>query len=108
MRSLVKVTTVIVAACMILSAESSSEAQEAVPTSPELVPLQRFIGFWDWNVVIKRSEWAPDNTKMTGDVTVKPMLGKRNSDRYILCGKLGRVGCERSVRELLAAFSRRA
>jgi len=77
MRSLVKTTTVVAAVGVFLLSGLPSEAQEATPDpqSPELKPLQRFIGSWDWDVVLKSAE--PDNTKMKADVTVASILRGR-------------------------------
>ena len=79
MRSLVKTTTVVAAVGVLLLSGLPSEAQETTPNplSPELKPLQRFIGSWEQQVVSKPAEWTPDKTTMTCPVTVNWILRGR-------------------------------
>ena len=77
MRSLVKTTTVVVAAGVLLLSGLPSEAQETTPNPdvPELKPLDRFVGSWELDFVVKM---GTGNTKMKADVTTN----------WILCGRV--------------------
>ena len=79
MRGLVKPMTVVAAVGVFLLAGLPGEAQEARPDPqpPELKPLQRFIGSWKWQVVMKRAEWTPERTTMTATVSVNWILRGR-------------------------------
>jgi hypothetical protein len=77
MRSVVNTTTVVTAVGVFLISGSPGQAQEATPISPELKPLQRFIGSWDQQVVSKPTIWTPKETTAKCPVTVNWILRGR-------------------------------
>jgi hypothetical protein len=80
MRVLFSTTAVLVAVGVFLFSGLPSEAQEVttVQQSPELKVLQRFVGSWEWEVVLQPAEWTPEKTMMTGTAKVE----------WILCGRM--------------------
>jgi len=80
MRSLVNITTTVLAAVsVILLSGLRGEAQEAttIQQSPELKVLQQFIGSWEQQVVSKPAEWTPEKTTMTLTSKGEWILGGR-------------------------------
>ena len=71
MKSLFETTTVVAAVGVFLLLGLPSEAQEAKPNPqvPELEPLQRFIGTWELELVLKPAEGTPEKkTSVTSKV----------------------------------------
>ena len=75
MKGVFKTTTVVAAMGVFLLSGMSAYAQQAAPTSPELNPLNRFVGTWTMQQTIKTAS-GPEVT-LTGVVTHKLVLGGR-------------------------------
>ena len=79
MKSLVKAATIVGTVGVSLLSALPGGAQEAVTIqqSPELKVLGRLVGSWQWQVLLKPSEWTPVERTITFDHKVEWILGGR-------------------------------
>ena len=75
MKGVFKTTTVVAGIGVFLLSGMLAYAQQATPASPEVPPLNRFVGTWKMQQTIKTAN-GPDIT-LTGVVTHKLVLGDR-------------------------------